>query len=112
MYAAIRRYRADDVDETLRRADEVYAAAVARQVGFCGYQIVRTGPHEVMSQLLFETRDEVDRNRSFTTQFTDIGFAGLDVELLDEWRGEVVVSCATEQLLSRLHHPGQTAIVL
>ena len=112
MYAAIRRYRAADIDETLRRADEIYAAAVASQVGFCGYQIVRTGPHEVMSQLLFETRDEVDRNRSFTKEFTDVGFAGLDVELLDEWRGEVVVSCATEQLLSRLHHRARPAIIV
>ena len=108
MYAAIRRYRADDVDETLRRADEVYAAAVARQVGFCGYQIVRTGPHEVMSQLLFETRAEADRNRSFTTQFTDIGFAGLDVELLDEWRGEVAVSCASEHVLGRMRLDDRT----
>ncbi len=90
MYAAIRRFRTDgDMDEALRRADAEYTKAVECQVGFVEHRIVRTGPEEVMSVLVFDTKAEVDRNRSFSEQFIDIGFAGLDVELLDEWRGEV-----------------------
>lgn len=101
MYAAIRRYRAHDADEAVRRADTFYAGAVAGQVGFCDYQIVRTGPQEAITFLLFETREECDRNRAFTSQFQEVGLAGLDVELLDEWRGEVALSCATEHVLGR-----------
>ena len=90
MYAAIRRFRTDgDMDEALSRADAEYTRAVERQVGFVEHRIVRTGRDEVISVLLFDTKDEVDRNRSFSEQFIDVGFAGLDVELVDEWRGEV-----------------------
>ena len=90
MYAAIRRFSTDgDMDEALRRADAEYTKAVECQLGFIEHRVVRTGPNEVISILLFETRDEADRNRFFTEQFIDVGFAGLSVQLLDEWRGEV-----------------------
>lgn len=90
MYAAIRRFRTDgDMDEALSRADDVYTKAVECQLGFVEHRVVRIAPDEVMSVLLFDTKAEVDRNRSFSEQFIDVGFAGLDVELLDEWRGEV-----------------------
>jgi heme-degrading monooxygenase HmoA len=90
MYAAIRRFRTDaDMDEALRRADAEYTRAVECQLGFVEHRVVRTGPTEVMSVLLFETEAEVERNRSFSEQFIDVGFAGLDVTLLDEWRGAV-----------------------
>lgn len=102
MYAAIRRYRALDADEAVRRADAFYTEAVARQVGFCDYQIVRTGPHEAITVLLFETQDECDRNRAFTSEFQAVGLAGLEVEMLDEWRGEVEVSAASEHVLGRV----------
>ena len=108
MYAAIRRYRAPDADEALRRADSFYAGAVARQVGFCDYQIVRTGPEEAITFLLFETQDECDRNRAFTSEFQEVGLAGLDVRLLDEWRGEVAVSCASEHVLGRMRLDDRT----
>jgi len=90
MYAAIRRFRTDgDMDEALRRADAEYTRAVECQLGFVEHRVVRTAPDEAMSVLLFDTKAEVDRNRSFSEQFIDVGFAGLDVELVDEWRGEV-----------------------
>ena len=90
MYAAIRRFRTDaDMDEALRRADAEYTRAVECQLGFVEHRVVRTGPTEVMSVLIVDTEAEVERNRSFSEQFIDVGFAGLDVQLLDEWRGEV-----------------------
>ena len=95
MYAAIRRFAADgDMDEALRRADAEYTKAVECQLGYIEHRVVRTGPCEVMSFLLFDTKDEADRNRFFSEQFIDLGFAGLDVKLLDEWRGEVHVPAA------------------
>ena len=90
MYAAIRHFTTDgDMDEALRRADAEYTKAVECQLGFVEHRVVRTAPDEAMSVLLFDTKAEVDRNRSFSEQFIDVGFAGLDVELVDEWRGEV-----------------------
>ena len=90
MYAAIRRFRTDgDMDEALRRADAEFTKAVECQLGFIEHRVVRIAPNEVISVLLFETRDEADRNRFFSEQFIDLGFTGLDVTLLDEWRGEV-----------------------
>ena len=90
MYAAIRRFRTDaDMDEALRRADAEFTKAVECQLGFIEHRVVRTAPDEVISVLIFDTKAEADRNRSFSDQFIDVGFAGLDVQLLDEWRGEV-----------------------
>jgi heme-degrading monooxygenase HmoA len=90
MYAAIRRFHTDgDMDEALRRADAEYTKAVECQLGFIEHRVVRTAPDEAISVLLFDTQAECDRNRFFSEQFIDIGFAGLEVELLDEWRGEV-----------------------
>lgn len=106
MYAVIRRYRSADLDETLHRADHLYADCVERQVGFCDYRIVRTAPDEAVSLLLFETRDEADRNQTFTEEFTGVGLAGLDVAVLDEWRGPVEVGRASEQALRRLPAAG------
>ena len=95
MYAAIRRFSADgDMDEALRRADAQYTKAVECQLGFIEHRVIRTGPGEAMSILVFDTKDEADRNRYFTEQFIDVGFAGLDVKLLDEWRGDVHVPAA------------------
>jgi len=93
MYAAIRRFSTvGDMDEALRRADAEYNRAVEQQLGFVEHRVVRTGPDEAISVLVFETRDEADRNRFFTEQFIAVGFAGLEVQLLDEWRGDVPVS--------------------
>ena len=90
MYAAIRRFSTDrNMDEALRRADAEFTKAVECQLGFVEHRVVRTGPNEVISVLLFDTKDEADRNRYFSEQFIDVGFTGLDVRLLDEWRGEV-----------------------
>ena len=92
MYAAIRRLTATgDIDEALRRAEVEYSRAVELQVGFVGHQVVRTVPQEAISVLLFETQAEADRNRFFTEQFIEVGLAGLGVQLLDEWRGEVAI---------------------
>jgi hypothetical protein len=102
MYAAIRRFRAGDMDEALHRADVGYARAVEKQLGFVDYHVIRVSPSEAFSVLLFQTKAALDRNRFFTDEFIDIGFAGLDVELLDEWRGEVQLSCASDLVLERL----------
>ncbi|HVP03392.1 MAG TPA: hypothetical protein VMT10_12550 [Solirubrobacteraceae bacterium] len=103
MFAVIRRYRTDgDTDATIDRTDHVYASAVEKQVGFVDYQIVRTSDGEIMTVILFDTEEEADRNRYFTEEFVRVGLAGLDVELLDEWRGIVEVSTASELALQRI----------
>ena len=90
MYAAIRRFSTDgDMDEALRRSASEYTKAVEQQLGFVEHRVVQTGPDEAISILVFDTKDEADRNRFFSEQFIDVGFAGLEVKLLDEWRGEV-----------------------
>lgn len=90
MYAVIRRLTTTgDIDEAFRRTEAEYSRALEAQIGFVGHQVIRTGPTEAISVLLFETEDEADRNRYFTEQFIEVGLAGLGVELLGEWRGEV-----------------------
>lgn len=92
MYAVIRHLRASgDIDEAFRRSETEYSRALELQIGFAGHQVVRTGPQDAISMLLFETREEADRNRYYTEQFIEVGLAGLGVELLDEWRGEVEI---------------------
>ena len=104
MYAAIRRFITNgDMDEALLRADKEYTKAVERQIGFVAHQIIRTGPAEAISVLYFDNEEEADRNRFFSQEFIDVGLAGLDVELVDEWRGEVEVSAASDLVLERLH---------
>lgn len=104
MYAVIRRFMTiGDMDEALRRGDAWYTKAVKDQVGFVAHQIVRTGPGEAISVLFFDNQEEADRNRSFSEEFIAVGFADLDVELVDEWRGEVQVSAASDLALERVH---------
>lgn len=92
MYAAIRRLTTTgDIDEAFRRADVEFSRAVELQIGFVGHQVIRTGPREAISVLLFETQAQADRNRFFTEQFIEVGLAGLGVELTDEWRGDVAI---------------------
>ena len=72
-----------------------YTKAVECQFGFVEHRVVRTGRDEAISVLIFDTREEADRNRFFSEWFDiNVGFAGLDVKLLDEWRGEVHVANA------------------
>ena len=92
MYAVIRRLTTTgDIDEAFRRAEAEYSRALELQVGFVGHQVIRTGPTEAISVVLFDTKDEADRNRYFTEQFIEVGLAGLGVKLRDEWRGEVQI---------------------
>lgn len=93
MYAVIRRYRVEgDVDEVVSVVDAEYAAAVEQQVGFVEYRVVRTGAQEVTTVIQFETKAAADRNRSFAELFVEVGLVAFEVELLDERRGEVLVS--------------------
>lgn len=104
MYAAIRRFITNgDMDEALRRADAEYTKAVEEQIGFVAHQVVRTGPREAISVLFFRDKEEANRNRFFSQEFIDVGLAGLGVELVDEWRGEVPVSSVSDLALERLH---------
>jgi hypothetical protein len=92
MYAVIHRFTSTgDIDEAFRRTECEYSRALELQIGFVGHQVVRTGPAEAISVLLFETEDEADRNRYFTEQFIGVGLAGLGVEVHDEWRGDVQI---------------------
>ncbi len=102
MYAVIRRFHVgrDDMDDTLQQVDVAYASAVERQMGFADYQLVRTGPDEVFSVMLFEDRDQVERNRSFTEAFLEVGLAAYDVRVLDKWAGDVAVSRANKVVLA------------
>lgn len=103
MYAVIRRLRVGgDIDEAIDRANRMYARGVEQQVGFADYHIVQTGDHELVTVILFETEDMASRNAFFANEFVEVGMAGLDAELVEERRGEVVVNTATALALEQL----------
>lgn len=103
MYAVIRRLRIGrDIDQAIDRANRVYARGVEQQLGFVDYHIVKTADDELVTLILFETEEMASRNNFFANEFVEVGLAGLDAEVTEERRGEVVVNTATAAALEQV----------
>lgn len=106
MYASIRRYRmgAGSMDDAMHLADTELADRLAEEPGFVDYQVVATGDDTITSMTIFEDEDQCLASNDMAAQFVREHMGPFQVERLDVFGGEVMVSRAAEKVLEPAHH--------
>jgi hypothetical protein len=106
MYASIRRYRmgAGSIDDVMHLADTEFADRLAEEPGFVDYQVVATGDDTIMSMTIFEDEEQCLASNDMAAQFVREHMGPFQVERLDVFGGEVMVSRAAEKVLQPAHH--------
>jgi hypothetical protein len=104
MYAIIRRYRmgAGSIDAMARRVDSEFADRVPEEVGAVLYTAIDTGDGTAMTVTLFEAEEAGRRSEAAVVRVRE-SLAEFRVEEIGVFRGEVVVSRATDNVLEPVH---------
>jgi hypothetical protein len=106
MYASFRRYRmgAGSIDDAMHLADTEFADRLAEQPGFVDYQVVATSDDMIMSMTIFDDEDQCLASNDMAAEFVREHLAAFQIERLDMFGGEVMVSRAAEKVLEPAHH--------
>ena len=106
MFASIRRYRmgAGSIDDAMHLADTEFADRLAEEPGFVDYQVVATGDDTVVSMTIFEDEEQCLASNDMAAEFVREHLGPFQVERLDVFAGEVMVSRAAEKVLQPAHH--------
>ena len=106
MYASFRRYRmgAGSMDDAMHLADTEFADWLAEQPGFVDYQVVATGDDLIMSLTIFEDEEQCLASNDMAAEFVRDHLAAFEIERLEVFGGEVMVSRAAEKVLEPAHH--------
>jgi hypothetical protein len=93
MFAIIRRYRVapENVDEVVRRVDELWLDRVSRMPGFVTYHVARTGEAELTSMTVVIDGEAGQRAVEASAEWVGGNLMDLDVSLLEMRQGQVVV---------------------
>jgi hypothetical protein len=106
MYASFRRYRigAGSMDDAMHLADTELADRLAAEPGFVDYQVVATGDDTIMSMTIFEDEERCLASNDMAAEFVREHLAAFQIERLETFGGEVMVSRAAEKVLEPAHH--------
>jgi hypothetical protein len=106
MYASIRRYRmgAGSMDDAMHLADTELADRLAEEPGFVDYQAVATGDDMIVSMTIFEEEEQCLASNDMAAEFVREHLGSFQIERLDVFGGEVMVSRAAEKVLQPAHH--------
>jgi hypothetical protein len=106
MFASIRRYRmgAGSMDDAMHLADTEFADQLAEQPGFIDYQAVAMGDDMIVSMTIFEDEEQCLASNDMAADFVREHLGPFQVERLDVFVGEVMVSRAAEKVLQPAHH--------
>jgi hypothetical protein len=106
MYASFRRYRmgAGSMDDAMHLADTELADRLAQEPGFVDYQVVATGDDTIMSMTIFEDEERCLASNDMAAEFVREHLAAFQIERLETFGGEVMVSRAAEKVLEPAHH--------
>jgi hypothetical protein len=106
MYATIRRYRvgAGSIDDVMHLTDIELADRLSEEFGFVDYQVMDTGGGTITSVTIFDDEDQCLRSNDLAAEFVRDQLAGFEIERIDVFGGEVMVSRAAERLLLPGHH--------
>jgi hypothetical protein len=106
MYASIRRYRmgAGSMDDAMHLADTEFADRLTQEPGFVDYQAVAIGDDMIMSMTIFEDEEQCLASNDMAAEFVREHLAEFQVERLDVFGGEVMVSRAADKVLQPAHH--------
>jgi hypothetical protein len=106
MYASIRRYRmgAGSMDDAMHLADTEFADRLAEEPGFVDYQAVAVGDDMIVSMTIFEDEEQCLASNDMAADFVRERLAEFQIERLDVFGGEVMVSRAADKVLVPAHH--------
>jgi hypothetical protein len=106
MYASIRRYRmgAGSMDDAMHLADTELADRLSEAPGFIDYQVVVTGNDMITSMTIFEDEDQCLASDDMAADFVREHLGPFQIERLEVFGGEVMVSRAAEKVLEPAHH--------
>jgi hypothetical protein len=106
MYASIRRYRmgAGSIDDAMHLADTELADRLSEAPGFIDYQVVATGDDSITSMTIFENEDQCLASNDMAADFVRDHLGPFQLERLEVFGGEVMVSRAAEKVLEPAHH--------
>jgi hypothetical protein len=106
MYASIRRYRmgAGSMDDAMHLADTEFADRLSEEPGFVDYQAVAIGDDMIVSMTIFEDEEQCLASNDLAADFVREHLAPFQVERLEVFGGEVMVSRAAENVLQPAHH--------
>jgi hypothetical protein len=106
MYASFRRYRmgAGSMDDAMHIADTELADRLAEEPGFVDYQVVATSDDMIMSMTIFDSEDQCLASNDLAAEFVREHLQAFQVERLDVFGGEVMISRAAEKVLEPAHH--------
>jgi hypothetical protein len=106
MYASIRRYRmgAGSMDDAMHLADTELADRLAEEQGFVDYQVIATGDDTITSMTIFEDEEQCLASNDMAAEFVREHLGQFQIERLDVFGGEVMVSRAAEKVFQPAHH--------
>jgi hypothetical protein len=106
MYASFRRYRmgAGSIDDAMHIADTEFADRLAEQPGFLDYQVVATSENMITSVTIFEDEEQCLATNDMAAEFVREHLGAFQIERLEVFGGEVMVSRAAEKVLEPAHH--------
>jgi hypothetical protein len=106
MYATFRRYRmgAGSMDDAMHLADTEFADRLAEAPGFVDYQAVAVGDDMILSTTIFEDEEQCLASNDMAAEFVRDHLQEFQIERLDVWGGEVMVSRAADKVLEPAHH--------
>ena len=77
MYAEIRKYNTDAVDEVIRRAKQGFAPLISTHAGFKSYLILKEGPKTLASVSIFETQAEARESNKLAADWVKANLESL-----------------------------------
>jgi len=95
---------AGSMDEAMHLADMEFADRLAEEPGFVDYQVIATGDDTVMSMTIFEDEEQCLASNDMAAELVREHLGPFQIERLEAFGGEVMVSRAAEKVLEPAHH--------
>jgi hypothetical protein len=106
VFASIRRYRmgAGSMDDLMHLVDTEFAEQLAAMPGFVDYQAIDTGNGTICSITMFEDEEQCLRSNDLAADWVGETLGAFDVERVEVFSGDVMVSRAADRMLVPAHH--------
>jgi len=89
MYAEIRKYNSNSVDEVISRAEQGFAPLISAHAGFKAYYILKEGANTLASISIFETQAEARESNRLAADWVKENLAALLPQPPEITEGEV-----------------------
>ena len=105
IYTMIRRYRmaVGSIDDLMHKVDTQFADRLREQLSIIQYLAIDTGDGTIMTITVFEDEEAGHRSEAAAARVRE-SLGEFQVEEMAVFRGEVMVSRATEEVLVPVHH--------